>query len=356
MRFVFPFTLAMIAFLEDSADIERLLSQGDVEGAIVTTVLASTQESGVEEPWLRDARSNLLGSVLVCLSTLDLTDDQMLGATALHGLLERRIFNWINKGDGRIETHLFPMLFSTGASLYDGGFDADWQHSVNNFIRVSGPFPEDYKKWLEDKAFQVTIAKEKRIIDIAGLQVFRIGQCVRAEGLRTATQLNNQLGVITNVLGNRRAVIFPDIDGVKAVKISNMCPVSLVSVPVDRNSRNSQIYQMVESKKATWSSGGEALGNFRDAVSWAEEEGFDRADVLARVSFLKQAVGGVMLPCGIALVPEDLRTNHLRLLTVLRRPCVGTCVVNLNTLSTEQSRREWLVSGLCKACQEAFLV
>ena len=352
MRFVFPFTLAMIAFLEDSADIERLLSQGDVEGAIVTTVLASTQESGVEEPWLRDARSNLLGSVLVYLSTLDITDDMMLGVTALHGLLERRIFNWINNGDGSIEAVLFPTLFANGGE-YDGGFDADWQHSVQNFLRVSGPFPEDYKKWLDDKAFQVTIAKEKRIIYIAGLQVFRIGQCVRAEGLRTATQLNIQLGVITHVLGNRRAVIFPDIDGVKAVKISNLRPVSLVTAPVDRNSRN---YQMVEPKTATWSSGGEALGNFRDAVAWAKKEEFDRADVLARVSFLKQSVGGVVIPCGDVMVPEEFRTKHLRMLAKLRPPCVGTSVVNLNTLSTEQSRREWLVSGLCKACQEAFLV
>ena len=308
---------------------------------------------------MRDARSNLLGLVIVCLSTLDLTDDQMLGATALHGLLERRILNWIHKGDGRIEAVQFPTLFANGGE-YDGGFDADCQHSVQNFLRVSGQsFPEDYKKWLEDKAFQVTIAKEKRIIDIAGLQVFRIGQCVRAEGLRTATQLNNQLGVITDILGNRRAVIFPDIGGVKAVKISNLRPASLVRAPVDRNSRNSQDYQMVEPKTATWSSGEEALspsGNFRDAVAWAKEEGFDRADVLARVSFLKQSVGGVVIPCGDVMVPEEFRTKHLRMLAKLRPPCVGTSVVKLNTLSTEQSRREWLVSGLCKACQEAFLV
>ena len=353
MRFVFPFTLAMIAFLEDSADIERLLSQGDVEGAIVTTVLASTQESGVEEPWLRDARSNLLGSVLVYLSTLDITDDMMLGVTALHGLLERRIFNWINKGDGRTEAHQFPTLFANGGE-YDGGFDADWQHSVNNFIRVSGPFPEDYKKWLEDKAKAVSAEKEKRIIDIAGLQVFRIGQCVRAGGLQTATQLNHQLGVITNVLGQRRAVIFPNIgDSVKAVNISNLRPLSLVSAPVDGN------YQMVGPKKLTWSSGGEALspsGSFRDAISWAEEEGLDRADVLARVSILKRSVGGFVILCGDVLVKEELRTKHLRMLAKLCPPCVGTSVVDLTTLSTEQSRREWLVSGLCKACQEAFLV
>ncbi|MBJ77132.1 MAG: hypothetical protein CMJ98_08970 [Planctomycetes bacterium] len=339
----------MLAFLEQSADVERLLGEGDVEGAMATTVLACTHESGEEPPWLRDARSNLLGSALVCLSALHIADEQMLGLTALHGLLDRRLFNWINNGDGRIEVVLFPTLFSAGESLYDGGCDADWQRGVRDFLRVSGPFPEAYSKWLSEQAQAVDAEKQRRITDIASLQAFRIGMCVRAVGLQTARHLNGQLGVITSKRGERRGVIFES--GVKAVKTQNLSPVALTCVAVGR----------CEDKPTARSACGEAsqartsarTGDFRAALAWAEAEGFDRPDILARVRFLKKS-REMMPSCGDTMVPEKSRNKQLRLMARLRPPCVGVGAVDLATLKG-QSCREWLVSGLCGPCQQAFL-
>jgi hypothetical protein len=216
---------------------------------------------------------------------------------------------------------------------------------------VSGPFPEAYSKWLSEQAQAVDAEKQRRITDIASQQAFRIGMCVRAVGLQKARHLNGQLGVITSKRGERRGVIFES--GVKAVKALNLRPVALECVAVGR----------CEDKPTARSAGGAAsqartsarAGDFRAALAWAEEEGFDRPDILARVRFLKKSRWTEMTPsCGDTMVPEKSRNKQLRLMARLRPPCVGVGTVDLATLKG-QSCREWLVSGLCGPCQQAFL-
>ena len=311
------------------------------------TVLACTHESGCEPPWLRDARSNLLCSVLMRLSALHITDFN----TGLHGLLDRRLFNWINNGDGRIEAVRFPKLFSSGEGLYDGGYDAERQRGLQDFLRVSGPVPDAYSKWLSEQAQAVDAEKQRRITDIANVQVFRIGMCVRAVGLQKAKQLNGQLGVITSIRdGDRRGVIFERY-GVRAVKIQNIRPVALTCVTVGSGSST-----IVPSATAR-SAGGEDLpmtADFRAAIAWAEKGGFVRPDILARVKFVKAPVSMSSPPCGDIMVPESSRNKHLRLIARMRPPCVGCGTVDLTSMKG-WSCREWLLSGICEPCQRAFL-
>ena len=260
------------------------------------------------------------------------------------GFGPRVLFNWINNGDGRIETVRFPTLFSSGEGLYDGGYDADWQRGPRDFLRVSGPFPEAYSKWLSEQAQAVDAEKQRRITDIAKLQVFRIGMCVRAVDLQKARHLNGQLGVITSKRAERRGVIFES--GVKAVKTRNLSPVALTCVSSDR------CVSFLD-KPTTRSAGGEAYGDFRAALAWVEEAGLHRPDILARVKFLKASVSTSSPACGDIMVPENSRNKHLRLIARMRPPCVGDGTVNLASMKG-RSCREWLVSGLCDQCQRAF--
>lgn len=338
----------MFAFLQQSADVERLLIEGDVEGSIATTVLACFQENGNEPPWLRDIRSNLLGSALVCLSALHLADNHMYGIAILHGLLDRRLFNWLHNGDSRIEAVRFPTLFTANEDLYDGGCDAEWQFGLRDFLQASGPSTGAYSKWLSERAQAVDAEKQKRTTDIASTHTLRIGMCVRAVGLQKATHLNGKLGVITSKLGERRGVIFDDqLCGIKAVKTRNIRLVTLECVAVDSGG--------CVDEPTSRCSGMEADGDFRAARAWAEETGCDRPDIQARVEFLKEFVSmsSPAPACGDIMVPQRARNKHLRLIEWLRPPCVGDGKVDLASMKG-RSRREWLLSGLCEQCQRAF--
>ena len=98
----------------------------------------------------------------------------------------------------------------------------------------------------------------------------------------------------------------------------------------------------------------------RSAAFWAEKNGYDRPDIVARISFLKKHLDAGTSPtlcCGEVMVPQDQWDKSMRLSDQLCPPCVGDGAVDFSMFgagdNVKRARcfREWLVSGLCCACQ-----
>jgi hypothetical protein len=278
-------------------------------------------------------------------------DEVTFALMGLHGLLERRLFNWLNRG--RLEAQLFEL--TNNETPYDPGFDEPLQLCLEDFARVRS-CSEERKRWLAKTAVLVQEEKEVRIYDLVTMERYCVGTYVRVQGLTKTTTLNGQRGVITNKLGERRGVILDDPKhGSKAIKKENLVPACSV---ID----NPKMYQNACDYDPPMEC--EQLENVRDhmrsAAFWAEKNGYDRPDIIARISFLKKHLDAGTSPalcCGEAMVPQDQWDKPMRLSDRLRLQCVGDGTVDFSTFgagdNVKRARcfREWLVSGLCCACQ-----
>ena len=345
--------------------------EGDFHSAIAATIIACADCSddggnNFEPPALRDARCRLLATTIACHMTQGAADDKLSnsGIKLLHGLLERRLLNWHSQGSAG-QQDVTEELF--GEEIYDGGRDsAPGQLTIADWVSATD-ISAAHEDWLTGKAKEVHAEKQRRIQDVVQFEPFPIGLRVRITGLQKATRLNGQCGVITRKLGERRGVIFEEASlGTKAVKVKNLTSTSLVCVrgeeegsEDDDSVRSSSLPSQASSK--------EIRHLLRELVSWSETKRFDRPDIAARLTFLKDklAKGETPAPrCGDMMVPRRQRDRHLKLIAKLQPPCVGTGEVDFFTMvghtkggaAGEPARglREWVVSGSCYACQRAI--
>ena len=90
----------------------------------------------------------------------------------LHGLLERRLFNWLNNGTP--ETELLAL--TNNETPYDPGFDEPLQLCLEDFARERS-CSEERKRWLAKPAVLVQEEKEARIYDLVTMERYCVGTC-----------------------------------------------------------------------------------------------------------------------------------------------------------------------------------
>ena len=363
--------VAIRAVLEQSACIEQTIKEGDFHSAIAATVIACADcadygGNDFEPPALRDARCRLLATTIACHMVEVVAHDSLsnAGIKLLHGLLERRLLNWYSHGHAG-QQHFIEKLF--GEEIYDGGRDsASGQLTIADWVS-SADISAEHEDWLAGKAKEVHAEKQRRIQDVLELEHFPIGLRVRITGLQKATRLNGQCGVITRKLGERRGVIFEEAFlGTKSVKVKNLTATVLVCVRGEEEGSEDDD-SVLSSSAPPQASSKEILHLLRELVSWFETKRFDRPDIAARLSYLKDklAKGETPAPrCGDMMVPRRQRDRHLKLIAKLQPPCVGTGEVDFfmmaghtkGSAGREPARglREWVVSGSCYACQRAI--
>ena len=345
------FPLAMMrALLEQAACIQQSIVEGNIYASIGSTAMACTHDAGAPEtPMLRDARSHVLATTIACLMTKAETDKLAAqGLTLLHGLLERRLMNWLAQGAADVEG-----LFGD-PQVYDDGTDATMQLTIEEFLLTS-PCSEAHDAWLRRKCARVQTEKQSRISDVLHCEALQLGMYVKVTGLKQETHLNGKCGVITTKRGERMGVIFEDeAFGTKAVKKQNLANASLVCVPAP-----CQPCKEEETPKT----GGNLLDHMWGLVSYARKHEYDRrADVLARVKLLAEHIAQGTPPtarCGDMMVHWKKMDKHLRLIKKLQPPCVATGNVDFHLLISgakvpSPAMREWLTSGLCWYCQRAI--
>ena len=180
---------------------------------------------------------------------------------------------------------------------------------------------------------------------------------MRVQGLTINATFNGQRGAIAKKLGERRGVILDDPKhGLKAIKKENLVPAACVVVDNPKIYHNVCDYDPPDECEQLET----VRDHMRSVAFWAEKSGYDRPDIVARVSFLKEhvTVGTTPAPrCGETMVAPDQWDKLLRLSDRLRPLCVGDGAVDFSLFGAGDNGRrakcfrEWLVSGLCHMCQ-----
>ena len=235
--------MAIRCFLKEAAEVEQLFSAGEFGAAVGKTYVSCVQErANLETPPLRDARSQLLCKTIMslCMNKSQINEETMkedeltFALMGLHGLLERRLFNWLNNGTP--ETELLAL--TNNETPYDPGVDEPLQLCLEDFARERS-CSEERKRWLAKIAVLVQEEKEARVYDFVTMERHCVGTYVRVEGLTKTAALNGQRGVITKKLGERRGVILDDPKhGVKAIQKQHLVPVACLAIACPKVYKN----------------------------------------------------------------------------------------------------------------------
>ena len=295
-----------------------------------------------EPPNLRDARSAMLARVLMC-QIFNGAGEEIL-QTPESAMLDRRIFGWLYEAGTEIE--LFP---SSAGEGYDRGFDADDPQTLAAYIRAAEQrgAPTKHLKWLRQADKAVSLETFSRFHDVKDTP-HRVGARVIVLGLRKATHLNGQKATVTRKQGQRIGVIF-DVDPyARAVRAANLKPLG----PAPR-----QEHQPSRAPAATAEERAAAL--FLHACeSLAQEEGFvGRSDIAYRIEAVCLHERFHSMECGEPKTAADSGA-HVEMIMALQhtRRCFGNGKVDLVEMAACGGdllpMREWLLSGMCLACQK----
>ena len=214
------------------------LDDGNIRLA-VETALEACKHYGPEgePPDLRDARINLILKVSDYARTaMDSEDFEVLQA-----LLERRIFNFLQRGDDFAERKRFPWLFPYGEGMFDGGRDRPLPISLDEYVlfmlqRADAWAPmferlhfvpisfDQYIHWMLKQIAAVKTEVNRRRLPI--------GTAVRLCGLKNASDLNGCRGVVVGFQQQRFQIKFAQ----REKKPKAVLPANLEIVKVDIHS------------------------------------------------------------------------------------------------------------------------
>ena len=149
--------MAIRGFLKEVVEVEQLFSAGEFGATVGKTYISCVQERGSREsPALRDARSQLLCKTIMslCMNKSQIKamkeEEITFALMGLHGLLERRLFNWLNRGNLEAQ----PFELTNNETPYDLGFDEPLQLCLEDFARMRN-CSEERKRWLAKTAVLV---------------------------------------------------------------------------------------------------------------------------------------------------------------------------------------------------------
>ena len=296
-----------------------------------------------EPPNLRDARSAMLARVLMC-QIFNGAGEEILQSPE-SALLDRRIFAWLYEAG--TEAKLFP---SSAGEGYDRGFDASVPLNLAAYIRAAEQrgAPTKHLEWLRQADKAVSLETFSRFHDVKDAP-HRVGARVAVLGLKKATTLNGQKATVTRKQGQRLGVIF-DVDlHARALRAANLKPLEL-EPRQDHQPGNAPAAATAEER---------AVALFLRACDSLSQEGFaGRRDIAYRIDAVCLHERFHSMKCGD---PKSLPADsgaHVEMITTLQhtRRCFGNGKVDLVEMAACGGdllpMREWLLSGMCLACQK----
>ena len=209
--------------MELIATSEFHLQNKDVESAVETALVACQQQGPeFEVPDLRDARIGLLLKVLAfaCEGAVRIEKNKL---EIVIGLLERRIFNVLQRGNNHAEYMKFPCLFPWGSGVFDGGRDRPRPMPLDQYIHCmlrregiiedfDGATRDAWSTWMFAQSAQVKSEVEKRMLRERSRSRFPVGTNVRVCGLKNALDLNGCRGVVVGFQEQRFQIKFAHVN------------------------------------------------------------------------------------------------------------------------------------------------
>ena len=203
------------SIMEFIAISRRHLDDGNTRAAVETALEACKHNGHAragqdgEPPDLRDARINLIMKVLDCARTAMSNEEFRV----FQALLDRRIFNFLQRGDDLAECKRFPWLFPYEQCVFDGGRDRPLPVFLDEYIhfmlwREDAWLSQNERKvwsaWMIEQSAAVKTEIQRRRLPI--------GTAVRACGLKNAPDLNGCRGVVVGFQQRRFQIEFDQID------------------------------------------------------------------------------------------------------------------------------------------------
>ena len=343
----------MNAFDAQDALVGRLFRDGKTVDAVQEAILACRHVGPEKEPHaLRDARADLLTKIIMVQ-----VHEGCEGEVATReetALLERRVLNWLFHGKD-VEAELFP----TTTPSFDQGIDRaepmTLMQYINNHVEV-GTALGDHVAWLYETDAAVSAEIWLRFTSMKPY-TFRIGSRVYGVGLKKTVELNRQKGTITRRKGKRWGVFFDRDDTTpKALLPANLRAKPEIPQPSPRPHLSAE----------------QTMHLLREATDWIEAQPTThlRHDIHERIRLARQVLEGDTCPvkCGEPLdIAPGYATDEYDMTPLEKKQtmnCQGNGRVEFCGFGRVLMGRkgedtmvlpfiDWLVSGLCAACQES---
>jgi len=351
------FRAKMNAIDADDAIVGRLFRDGKTADAVQKAIQAC-RHLGPEEqepPALRDARADLLTKIIMVQ-----VHEGCEGEVATReetALLERRVLNWLFHGKN-VEAELFP----AATTSFDQGIDRVESMTLMQYISKhveEGTASGEHVAWLYETDAALSAEIWRRFTGMKP-NTLRVGSRVYGVGLTKAVELNGQKGTITRrVHGKRWGIIFDRDNTSKALLPANLRAEPEIPQPSPRSHMAAE----------------QAMLLLRHATDWIETQPTSqlRHDIPYRIRLARRVLEGDTRPvkCGEPLEIEpgyEADEYDMMLLKMkMTMKCHGNGIVDFlefgKVLMGERKRgdmvfpfREWLLSGLCAACQEEIMV
>jgi hypothetical protein len=315
----------MDAFDAQLAAVDQLFDEGHTDDGLRTAVQICRHAGPQQESAnMRDARADLLCKVIMYKILHGAQADVL--SLPESALLDQKIYSW--KYGRTTEGKLFPGLQTTFDS-----HDAEILTLAKYIQKVKDRASSKHLKWLYQADKDVAIEIFSRMQTLS--EPLRIGARVVVSGLKKAIHLNGKKVTITRKQGLRWGVIFDECLNGKAVR-----PINLMvdEGPVEYNVRT--ITLLLKACEALMNDG---------AVL--------RPDIHGRIAMAMQGVvKGIK--CGAQDASPKSGGPHAQFIKSAKQglKCCGDGRVDFDTMAAEVDNvlclKEWLLSGLCLACQK----
>ena len=342
----------MDAFDAQDAIIGRLFRDGKTADAVKVSIVACRHLGPEKEPpALRDARADLLTKVIMVQ-----VHEGCEGEVATReetALLERRVLNWLFQGKN-VEAELFP----TATPSFDQGIDRPDHMTFLQYINKhveEGTATSEHVAWLYETDTAVSAEIWCRFTSLKP-NTLRIGSRVYGVGLSKTVELNGQKGTVTRRKGKRWGVLFDRDDTTPKA----LLPANLRGKP-----------EIPQPNPHPHMSAEQIVHLLREATDWIEAQPTThlRHDIHQRIRLARQVIEGDTRPvkCGELLeTAPGYETDEYDTTPLDKRQtmkCQGHGIVEFCEFGRVLMGRkrddmmvlpfiDWLLSGLCAACQE----
>ena len=320
------------------AALDQLFDEGHTDDGLRAAVQMCRHTGPQQEPPnLRDARADLLCKVIMYKIFHGAQADVL--SLPESALLDQKIYSW--KYGRSAESKLFPGLQTT--------FDSDDAEALTlaKYIqKVKDRASTKHLKWLHQVDGDVAIEIFSRMQTLS--EPLRIGARFVVSGLKKATHLNGKKVTITRKQGSRWGVIFDEHLNAKAVRPINL---KVDEAPLEHNVHGAQ-------RRAPGLGTVRAIALLLKACETLMKDGtVQRPDIHGRI---EMAMHGAVKPikCGAPDIPDKSGGPHAQLIKNAKQgfKCCGDGHVDFDAMAAEADNvlclKEWLLSGLCLACQK----
>ena len=340
----------MDAFDAQDAIVGRLFRDGKTADAVQEAILACRHLGPEQEPpALRDARADLL--IKIIMVQVHEGCDAEVATREETALLDRRVLNWLFHGKN-VEAELFP----TTTPSFDEGIDRaepiTLTQYINKQVEEGTASGEHHVAWLYETDAAVSAEIWRRFTCVKP-DTLRIGSRVYGVGLRKAVELNGQKGTITRREGKRWGIIFDKDNTPKALLPANLRAKPVIPQPSPRPHMSAE----------------QAMHLLREATDWIEAQPtahLPPPSIRRRIHMARQKLegGACHVKCGESPeIGQGYEADEYDMAPLKTMKCQGNGSVDFCEFGRALMGRkggemmvlpfiDWLLSGLCAACQE----